>query len=643
MEVAGFTIGAVALISLFKDCVDLFSMITAARDLGRDAAILNTKLDVEKMLFLQWSDRVGLLKQGSIDTLFSEPESRQVVSSVLGSIKQLLSEGSRLRKGYGMAEGNPEEPADPGTTGASAFRLARFLKQFEALKIQDRQAQNLGHSSKFKVTAKRIRWVIDDKKKFDSLINDRSCFNSSLNNLIATAPEAGLHSSEKDLVHVRSSTELKNIIKASGEIRPDIKRAAIAAQLALRILHSLWYRWYDDRRINIKNLHFKTLKWALDPPKDHLNWDDLNSWLQTASGIYWLSGKAGSGKSTLMKYLHEHERTHDLLRTWADGSELILAGFFFYALGRPEQKSQSGLLRSLLYQILYYDPSVTKDVLPHVWREASYKTEENLENLEPPSVAEMTSALRDLCSTIHADKKLFFLIDGIDEYEGKDLDVAKFISDLGSFPNVKILVSSRPHPAFVTAFSQGPKMSLQDLTKHDVVSYVIDTVTSHPYMVTMSRLKPQEVDKITQKLVHNASGVFLWLVLACRSVIEGCDDFSTISDLNARVGELPKEVEDLIHYMLERIDPRWKQEAMKLIHLVYTNEGCQGVDPVPTFGLYSTYEHGLGADTSLSGINLDRVPLDIMETQYNVMEGRLRSRCGGLLEVQYDSRLDENI
>ncbi|KAF4502970.1 small s protein [Fusarium agapanthi] len=503
MEVAGLTIGAVALVSLFKDCVSLFSMITAARELGKDAAILDTKLDVEQMLFLQWSDRVGLLTHS---TLLCNPDTRQIVSRVLESVKALLSEGQALQRDYGLkridtmfASGYAESTT--GYQGVSSFRFAKFLRQFEELEMKPCQASDTDRHSNlnFKKVTKQFRWIIVDKDKFNSLIDHLSYFNTSLNNLIPISSASEATSSKNDLVHIKDLAELDLVIQ-----------------------------------------------WALDPPHDYLQWDDLNTWLQSASGLYWLSGKAGSGKSTLMK----HDKTHALLETWANGSELIFARFFFYALGKSEQ-------------------NVTEHALPHMWREACYS--QSSPELEVPFIDQMATALKVLGSTLHAEKKIFLLIDGIDEYEGKDLDIARFISDLEFSPNVNILISSRPHPAFMTAFGQRPKMNLHDLTKRDLATYIQDTVASHPCVKSLSHQSRFPVDRITQKLARKASGVFLWVILACRSVVEGCDDFCTKTELEARVDELPTELEDLIDYMLENIDPRWKQDAMKLMHLAYTN------------------------------------------------------------------------
>jgi hypothetical protein len=575
MEAAGLAIGAVALISLFKDCVDLFSMITAASRLGQDAAILETKLDVERMLLLRWSDRVGLLQfveyEQSSNRSFTprimplrDPETRKIVLRVLTCIKSLLSEGEALQQSYGLQQFDPSESSAPDTSavdasrGASASRLKRFLHDFHRLKIDTQNRKCAPHSSRFIATAKKVRWVIVHRDKFNALIANLSYFNGSLMELVPTASTSTLPSIEKDLGHVRSIAELDIIIQASADTRPAVNSAAVAVKkaiLQLQILQRLWFRHHEDRRFNIKEAHYQTLRWALDPPNGYMEWDDLGSWLQDTRSIYWISGKAGSGKSTLMKYLLSQSRMFELLSKWACGSSIVLASFFFYALGRPEQKSQSGLLRSLLYQLLNQDRNSIEIILPNMWQEACTNTDRDPLKLSSPSIAEMTTALFDYCASCNASKKLFFMIDGADEYEGGDLDAVKFITDLGAFPNVKILVSSRPHPAYVAAFQRKPKLNLPSLTRGDIASYIIESIGAHPYLVTLSEIQPSVVEELIEDLISKASGVFLWVVLACRSVVEGCNDYCSFSDLQARVDELPKEVEDLLQHMLDKIKP----------------------------------------------------------------------------------------
>ncbi|KAL9035737.1 MAG: hypothetical protein Q9180_004696, partial [Flavoplaca navasiana] len=70
-------------------------------------------------------------------------------------------------------------------------------------------------------------------------------------------------------------------------------------------------------------------------------WSNFKNWLEGDSNDpYWLSGKPGSGKSTLMKYISTEFRSycqsHDTLSTW---TEAVTCSFFFWNLGSSLQKS----------------------------------------------------------------------------------------------------------------------------------------------------------------------------------------------------------------------------------------------------------------------------------------------------------------
>ncbi|SPJ76345.1 related to small s protein [Fusarium torulosum] len=297
MEATGLAIGAVALISLFKDCVDLFSMITAARRLGQDAAILETKLDVERMLLLRWSDRVGLLQFTRLDKSSNgspnpssiplrDAETRTLVLQILDCIKSLLSEGEALQQSYGLQQFDPSESPDRDTSavncsqGASASRLERFLHDFHRLKIDTQNRKGAPRSSRINYTTKKVRWVIVHKDKFNALIANLSYFNSSLMELAPAASPSTLSSVQEDLSHVRSIAELDIIIQASADTRPAVKSAAVAVKKAIlhpQILQRLWFRHHEDRRFNVKEAHYKTLRWALDLPNGYMEWDDLGS------------------------------------------------------------------------------------------------------------------------------------------------------------------------------------------------------------------------------------------------------------------------------------------------------------------------------------------------------------------------------
>src|SRR5690348_6917526 len=89
-----------------------------------------------------------------------------------------------------------------------------------------------------------------------------------------------------------------------------------------KILDSLYFSEMDDRRNQIKQAHEKTFEWILrhheteDPA-----WDDFVKWLESDGGhpIYWIRGKPGSGKSTLVRHLDRQLTKHTRFGEWTKG------------------------------------------------------------------------------------------------------------------------------------------------------------------------------------------------------------------------------------------------------------------------------------------------------------------------------------
>ncbi|KAL5330231.1 hypothetical protein ACEPPN_003756 [Leptodophora sp. 'Broadleaf-Isolate-01'] len=142
---------------------------------------------------------------------------------------------------------------------------------------------------------------------------------------------------------------------------PGVTNEVTEAQLRERI------RDVEDRRFEaLADAHKQTLGWIFESPcVDHsVQWSDFVHWLREGDGIYWIYGKAGSGKSTLMKYIIEHKRTNDHLKFWANSTPLHQGAFFFWWAGTRIQRSQEGLLRSLLHDVLVNVPKLIPIVLP---------------------------------------------------------------------------------------------------------------------------------------------------------------------------------------------------------------------------------------------------------------------------------------
>ena len=149
------------------------------------------------------------------------------------------------------------------------------------------------------------------------------------------------------------------------------------------LLERLRYPGMEDREERIAVAFKNTFRWIFEDQKpEDKQWSNFKEWLESDAQLYWITGKAGSGKSTLMKFichkelsgtsserLEVHPQPHcdKHLQKWAAGSRLITASFFFWSAGIDLQRSQKGLLLSLLFQILEQCPELWPFVSPSRW------------------------------------------------------------------------------------------------------------------------------------------------------------------------------------------------------------------------------------------------------------------------------------
>lgn len=332
-----------------------------------------------------------------------------------------------------------------------------------------------------------------------------------------------------------------------------------------KILRSLSFKFIKARQSAIKEAHKRTFDWIFEEAdNDPKQRPRFLSWLREGKGIYWVSGKAGSGKSTLMKLLYDHERTKNVLEAWADGQKLVTACYFFWSAGNDMQKSQQGLLQSFLYQIL----SQCSDLIPIVSPSRC-----NLNNLDRAAdvwtLQELIGSFGILSKQDPLSAKFCFFVDGLDEYDGEDTGIIKILQDLITSSNVKICVSSRPWNAFEKAFGKNhnQKLLLQDYTKEDIRIYVTETLEENESFVKLSCQDPQ-YKQLVEDIVERARGVFLWVYLVIRSLLRGLTDDNDISFMHQRLDSLPVDLEDYFKQMMDTIEDIYQEQTARFFQLV---------------------------------------------------------------------------
>jgi hypothetical protein len=289
------------------------------------------------------------------------------------------------------------------------------------------------------------------------------------------------------------------------------REQALRASVSKQILKTLYFPTVSDRQEAVPEAYGQTFGWIFQPSSTEEDENSYIEWLTSRSGIHWVNSKAGSGKSTLMRYLYRHSRTVEHLKNWSASNSLCVAAFFFWNSGTLEQRSQSGLLRSLLYQVHLHHQELIPVVLPVNWAKGyislidSVKPEQELWSLSRLKQAFHLLVRQDIVKI-----KLCLFIDGIDEYEGDHDEIAQLFEYITSSPHVKVCLSSRPLVLFEDALGSFPKIQLQDLTLGDIRQYVTDNLGSHRHFWKLTLVSPQRTSDLINGIVKKTEGVFLW-------------------------------------------------------------------------------------------------------------------------------------
>lgn len=394
-----------------------------------------------------------------------------------------------------------------------------------------------------------------------------------------------------------------------------------------KILRSLNFKFIKARQSAIKAAHKKTFDWIFEEADyDSTPRPRFLSWLRKGEGIYWVSGKAGSGKSTLMKLLCDHENTKAALQIWAGREKLVTASYFFWSAGNDLQKSQRGLFQSFLFQILSQCPDLIPIVSPSRCNAENSEVAADLWTLQ-----ELIGCFEILSQQDLLSAKFCFFVDGLDEYDGEETDIIKTLQGLILSSKVKICASSRPWNAFKNAFSrnQNQKLLLQDYTTKDIRLYVTETLEKNESFVILSRQDPQ-YKHLIEDIVERAHGVFLWVYLVVRSLLRGLTDENNISFMHERLNSLPIDLEDYFKQMMDTIEDIYREQTARIFQLVVNAKS-----PLSAIAFwYFTMEKdnpNYAMDANIG--SLDDVEVALISER---MRTHLNACCKDLLEVNID-------
>jgi hypothetical protein len=316
--------------------------------------------------------------------------------------------------------------------------------------------------------------------------------------------------------------------------RPGSRTDDNASERRQRLLESLDFLRIDARRTDIGAAYTKTCRWLLSHPA-YLEWLEPARQSQN-HGFLWMRGKAGAGKSTIMKFAYlETKRKHR-------GPSMAVASFFFHARGDYLEKSITGMYRSLLMQLFKSFADLQSalddtDVVP--WSQQGCPDLNALKELLRSAVM----ALGRRCFTCFIDA-----LDECDEQEVRDM--VQFFEELaentaGDGIQFRICFSSRPYPYI--DIRQGVLLTLDDESGH--ADGLAQYVKNHLRITNPSLLADFQA-----KILEKAAGIFMWIVLVVG--ILNKESGAGALAMMTKLSELPPKLSDLFRSMLTRDQDR---------------------------------------------------------------------------------------
>ena len=348
--------------------------------------------------------------------------------------------------------------------------------------------------------------------------------------------------------------------------------------------------------------------------------DSFQAWLAGDEHVFWINGKAGSGKGTLMKFIANDGRTKDTLAYRLPKTEVLILTFWFWLSGSKMQRSMKGSLCSILRQIVLSDERLL-EILIHGGNGLT----------ERRSVGDWSTAelQKHLVSLVELNTHpICIFIDGIDEFDKEDDvdDLLSLVEKLSTVENVKICMSSRPENQLEKQMSKYKKLRLEDLTKEDMRVYVRDKLSKTGRRCHPASVSHGEFDRIVEIKMTKADGVFLWVHYALSSLLKGMNNQDDFKDLLNRIEELPSGIERLYLQMWGRLngdEKRYFDEATLLF-------SYDSFYPISLFKLLVA----LDKDLQLKYVkNLTRQDHRNLVRRCEKLKTRILTRCAGLLEV----------
>ena len=357
-------------------------------------------------------------------------------------------------------------------------------------------------------------------------------------------------------------------------------------------LSSLSFLHMHDREKEIANAADDTCVWL---PKD----PNYLKWFNRKSGMLWITGNPGVGKSTIMKYVSEAAMR---------STNFVSVSFFCHGRGQLLQRSATGLLRSILYQLASKIPQLRQRL--SLGFKDRCKIDGPIGTNWEWQESDLWTLFRSLVKEFAKSYTIRLYIDALDECgEHSALEVVQHFRHV--VDDVSICFSCRHYPFIMP--EKETQIFLERENWQDIRTYVDQEITTSSF---------RDAEKLRTEIQQKSSGNFLWVCLVVREAKESAKDGISYQ---TQLQGVPEQLENLYENLLSSLEIEGRVRCLKLMQWT-----CFAFRPLSLPELRHCM--AVDADTLHTSVR------DLEKTEFYVesdddMEKQARHLSGGLVEV----------
>lgn len=257
----------------------------------------------------------------------------------------------------------------------------------------------------------------------------------------------------------------------------------------------------------------------------------LEEWSNSSKEcIFWLSGMAGTGKSTIARTI-----------AGSISGQGRLGASFFFSRGGGDLGHAGKFVSTLAYQLAKVSPDLKRLICDAI-AEQDDIIHQGLYNQWKQLI------IRPLSKMGSNKSNLVFVIDALDECEGDDnikLILQLFIQakDLEAM-QLRLFLTSRPEVAIRLGFQDMPEIIHQNLDLRDIPRQIVEDDISEFMSHELNKIRKAHSlptdwadENIIRRLVEKSDGLFIYAATACRFI--GDQDLNPKKQLPLMLQDVP--------------------------------------------------------------------------------------------------------